>query len=295
MHKELILEKYVNDPIELTLLDDLLCCNGIVIANDVKYFDAVTDPSGHVHGLYADNQQRLVYFHNENSAPEAKIISKRLCDNAQAFISEEDGILHILVVDGSKSGQLDYFYTSGNSWLKSTSFFIDDDAKFVSSCPCKDGCFAVLVSNDAEQNLWLVKGASWKKFRSFNFDVDAQCISLANCDDTIEIYYPDGDDIRMQEVNISEIEYVEEDGMANGNMLNSKYIMQINENAKKLELHSEQIEALKTTLAECEKISRQMTSVKESMKLYENQINQLNIRLQELVNRFNGIARSVTR
>ena len=77
--------------------------------------------------------------------------------------------------------------------------------------------------------------------------------------------------------------------MANGNMLNSKYIMQINENTKKIQSHSEQIEALRATLTECEKISRQMTSVKESMRLYEN------IKLQELVNRFNGIVRSVPR
>ncbi|MBE5819104.1 MAG: hypothetical protein E7312_08665 [Clostridiales bacterium] len=294
MHEELILEKYVNDPVRLTLSDGLLCCKGVVIANDVEYFDAVTDTKGNVHGIYTDSQQRLIYFHNINRVPEAKIIAKRLCSDAQAFISEEDGVLHLLVVGGAISGQIDHFYTSGNNWQKSKSLLIGDKA-YTSSCPCRDGCFAVLLSKDAEQTLWLVKNASWKKISNFNIDTKAECISLANRDDVIEIIYPDGDDMLMKEVNISENESFEEESMANGNMLNSKYIMQINENTKKLETHSEQIETLKTALAECDKISRQMMSVRESMKLYENQINQLNIRLQELVNRFNGIIRSASR
>ena len=294
MYNELILEKYVDDPIELTLSNGMLCCKGVVIANDVKSFDAVTDTQGHVHGVYTDGMQRLVYFHNCNIAPEAKIIAKRLLDNAQTFISEEDGVLHLLVVNGSESGKIDHFYTSGKNWLKSKSLLIGDNT-YASSCPCSGGRFAVLVTNGDEQTLWLVKNASWRKIRSFNIDADEEIISLASRDDTVEIFYPNGDDMQMQEVDISENKRFEEESMANGNMLNSKYIMQINENTKKIQSHSEQIETLRAALTECEKISRQMASVKENMRLYENQINQLNIKLQELVNRFNGIVRSVPR
>ena len=47
-------------------------------------------------------------------------------------------------------------------------------------------------------------------------------------------------------------------------MLNSKYIMQITENTRKLESHSEQIESLRSALAECEKISRQIKDIENT-------------------------------
>ena len=294
MQDELILEKYVTTPVELRLVDGVLQCAGVVIANDAKYFDAVTDKNGVVHGIYVDFGQKLVYFNMVKGVPEVKIVARNLLADAKAFIGEEDGVLHMLVVGGSKISQIDHFYTSGKNWVKSNSLFVGNEASFISSCPCKHGKFALLVANGEALTLWWSKNSTWKQKKIYGIDVDSEWISIASCGEDVEIFYPENNDIKMQTAELLENEQNScvEDDMANGNMLNSKYIMQITENTRKLEMHSEQIESLRVALIECEKISKQMSSVKEAIKLYENQINQLNIRLQELVNRFNGVVRA---
>lgn len=294
MPDELILEKYVNEPIYLTLdCRGMLQCGNVVIADEVRYFDAVTDIKGNIHGIYSAGNGQIVYFRMRDGVPLNKIIASAAGEGTEMSITEDGGILHILIVTGRN---IHHFFTNGGQWVKSGVLTLKKGAVYVSSCPCSKGRFALIISQSGSNRLYVNDNGRWSCKSLQELPDDKENITMSFYDGNVEIYYVSADGVETKSVDIddmnTELIRKEENNMANGNVINSKFIEQMNDNSKKTEDIQAQLCKLSDVVEAMEAKLKVLNVYKESMKQYETQINQLNIKIQELTNRFNGIVRT---
>ena len=88
--------------------------------------------------------------------------------------------------------------------------------------------------------------------------------------------------------------------MANGSIINSRYVTQLQENTDEIALIKEELSKLRSDidnmskiLENAEKQYKYITICRDAAKQHDTQINQLGIKLQELINRFNGFSKQV--
>lgn len=294
MIDEIVLEKYVNMPIYL-LLDDygMLQCGNVVVADNVKYFDAATDTCGNVHGIYMSNDGKIIYFRMKNGVPVNKIIASSVKLNADMSLTEDCGTLHILIVSGVA---VYHFFTVSGSWIKSDKLLLKDGFVYVSSCPCGKHRFAMLISYNGDDKIYINDNGKWTNESMAGLPKDKESVTMSFYDGNIEIYYIENGIVKtitVENNNESGVNENLEAKLANGNVINSKYIEQMNDNVRQTENINAELKKLESTVENIEKQLKQLNVFKENMRQYETQINQLGIKIQELTNRFNGILKSI--
>lgn len=295
MSDELILEKYVKEPVFIYLDDNgMLQCGDVVIADHVKYFDAATDTKGSVHGIYMTHNGQIIYFGMHDGIPVNKVIASKVRENTDMSLTENNGTLHILI---ACDNSVYHFFTYGGAWIKSNVLTIRNRSEYITSCPCDKGRFALIISGDNNDILYINDNGKWTSHNLSGLPLDKETVTMSFYDGFIEIYYMENSKIKILTVDIgqyfSNTNFGEEYKMANGNTLNSKFIEQMNDNCKKTENITYELKKLSAAVDNMEKQMKQLTVYKENMKQYETQINQLGIKIQELYNRFNGVIKSV--
>lgn len=295
MSDELMLEKYVKEPIFIYLDDNgMLQCDNIVIADHVKYFDAATDIKGYVHGIYMTTGGQIIYFGMHDGVSVNKTIASKVHENTDMSLTENGGTLHILI---ACDNAVYHFFTRGGAWIKSNVLTIKKQSEYITSCPCDKGRFALIISTDNNDILYLNDNGKWASHNLSGLPLDKETVTMSFCDGFIEIYYIVDSNIKTLTLDInqyySNTNFGEEYKMANGNTLNSKFIEQMNDNCKKTEDMTYELKKLSAVVDNLEKQMKQLALYKENMRQYETQINQLGIKIQELYNRFNGVIKSV--
>ncbi len=305
MIKELLLEKYVASPLSVTLSDsNMLEANGIIINNNVTNFDAVTDVSGAIHGVYLTADSMLQYFRMQSGLPITKTIAKDLPRNTSACfsISEEAGILHILVCRNENTFNMHHYRTKNNSWIKSTVLNAEAGSELVDICPLGDGGFAILLRNGKKYKLYIISGNKHEEIK-IPIEEELSDISMTQSDNDIEFIFCDSQEnikcIKLSDIRASNrSDNFKEAKMANGSIINSKYIALAEQNQKEinslkssLEALTAQIESLKATSEPTGNQIKYLTMSREQIRQHDNQINQLSIRIQELNNRVNALSK----
>lgn len=315
MKRELILEKYCSAPIQIKVNEDnMLDCSGVIVADNISLFDAVTDMSGTVHGVLLNTDGQIVYFRLADGLPVSKSIASGISKKALRHLSitEQDGILHILIVKCEKNFTVHHYRTQGNSWIRSCPKNMDPSTEYIDSCPCSAGKFALLVKYDDKELLYLETSGKWQQIQHPALPRDYTDISMSYFNGNIEIITDtDRDGVQSSILatldtprqnsgvfEIKEITNNAEDNMANGSIINSKYITELQNNTSEIDALKEQLAQLKASLDSIHKMlensERQykyITVCRDSVKQHDTQINQLNIKIQELTNRFNGFTK----
>lgn len=292
MPDEIVLEKYVNEPINL-LLDDsaMLQCGNVVVAENVKCFDAATDVNGNIHGIYMSSDGKIIYFRMKNSVAVNKIIASFVNPDTDMSLTEDGGTLHILIVS---NGVVYHFFTKGDLWKRSDKLMLKEGFMYVSSCPCGKNKFAILVSHNADDIMYVNDNGKWSNRNIVGLPEDKETVTMSFYKGNMEIYYIERDCVKtivvgMDDESENNINRNGEIKMANGNMINSKFIEQVNDNSRRVDNINETLTKLENSVENIEKQIKQLNMYKENAKSYEIQINQLGIKIQELSNRFNGI------
>ncbi len=307
---EIVLEKYTAAPKHLILSDNgMLECCGIVIAQDVLLFDAATDISGNIHGVFFNNGGEIVYFMLGDKAPVNKVMAICVLQKNLKYISvdERDGIVHIIIVKNDKLPTLYHYFTSNNDWVRAAPKQLEDCKAVFSSCICDDNGIAVLTENKNTYQLYFNEKDNWYS-ENIVFPDAFDDIGMAFLDRSIEIITRQGAEYNIQKISVekffesiriaSKINSEKEYAMANGNTINSKFILQLQENTetiKNLNTRNSEIqrelESIRQMLESQQASFRTMSSYRDTMRQYETQINHIGIKLQELSNRLNGIAK----
>lgn len=315
MNDEIILEKYTNKPITIKINEDnMLDCGGVIVADNVLLFDAITDISGAVHGVLLNAQGQILYFRLAGGLPVSKSIASGVAQKSLKHLSitEQDGILHILIVKCEKNFTVHHYRTQGNSWIRSFPKNMDAATMYVDSCPCGQGKFALLVKCDENYILYLETFGKWQQIQHSPLPEDYTDISMTYFNGNIELVtsHEDGKVISSvlaspsiqkaenQAFEIKEIRKNPEDNMANGSIINSRYVTQLQENTDEIALIKEELSKLRSDidnmskiLENAEKQYKYITICRDAAKQHDTQINQLGIKLQELINRFNGFSK----
>ncbi len=297
MPDELVLEKYVSAPIYL-LLDDngMLQCRDMIIADNVKYFDAVTDARGGVHGIYTAVNGQIIYFRMNCGAPVNKIIASGANDGTDISITEDGGALHILIAFRTV---IHHFFTHNGAWVKSNSIPLKEHSAYTASCPCSRGRFAIIISSRNDDKLLISNGEKWISRNLSGLPYDKETVTVSFFEGNLEIYYILDGQIDLMTVNIDSVNtisntnYSEDPKMANGNVLNSKFIEQVNDNCKRTDDINAELQRLSSTMDNMERQMKQISVYRDNIRQLETQINQLSIKIQELANRFNGVVKNI--
>lgn len=168
---ELILEKYVDSPIVLRINENnMLECRGVTIADNVIFFDAVTDINSAVHGVILNSEGQILYFKLAEGLPVSKVIASGVQESALKHISitECDGILHIFIIKSEKNLSMYHYRTQSGSWLRSGTKSFVVDAEYMSSCPCMGGKFAVLMNIDGRERLFIESSGRFQEVQCVN-------------------------------------------------------------------------------------------------------------------------------
>lgn len=307
LQRELLLEKYTSKPICVKINDDdMLDCGGVVVADNILLFDAATDAVGAVHGVLLNKDGQIIYFRLADGLPISKSIAKGISQSSlkQLSITEQDGILHILIVKCEKNFTVHHYRTRGNSWVRSIPKIMDSSTEYIDSCPCDDGRFAILLKCAEKETLYLECMGKWQQLQHLPLPEAYTDASMSYLNGKIEIATDTVSDgvkvfvLAALDTSGNENNKKTEDNMANGSIINSKYINELHNNTSEIEALKEQLSQLKISaegmskvIENAEKQYKYITMCREALKQHDTQINQLNIKLQELINRFNGFAK----
>lgn len=307
MQRELLLEKYTSKPICVKINDDdMLDCGGVVVADNVLLFDAATDAVGAVHGVLLNKDCQIIYFRLADGLPISKSIATGISQSSlkQLSITEQDGILHILIVKCDKNFTIHHYRTRGSSWVRSAQKSMDNSTEYIDSCPCDDGRFAILLRCAEKEVLYIEYMGKWQQLQHMPLPEAYTDVSMSYLNGEIEIVTHTALDGVKASVLVALDRSINEnnkktgDNMANGSIINSKYINELHSNTAEIEALKEQLSQLRASvdgmsklIENTEKQYKYMTMCREVIKQHDTQINQLNIKLQELINRFNGFTK----
>lgn len=307
VQEELLLEKYTAKPISVRInSDDMLDCGGVVVADDVVMFDAATDRAGAVHGVLLNKSGQIIYFRLAGGLPISKSIAGGVAQRTLKHLSitEQDGILHILIIKCDKSFAVHHYRTNGNSWIRSSPVNVDISAEYIASCPCDAGRFALLLKNADKELLYVEATGKWQQLSHEPLPKDYTDISMTYFNGQLEttthtaLGGVSSAALVALDIPTDNNDKKTEGNMANGNIINSKYINELHSNTADIEelkarLSSlnESLDSIHKTLENAEKQYKYITMCREAVKQHDTQINQLGIKLQELINRFNGFAK----
>lgn len=315
LNTQLILEKYTNSPILLTLSDDnMLECGGIIIADNVLQFDAVTDVNGTVHGVVHNADGHIFYFRLSNGLPVSKSIAANVSERSLKHLSitEEDGILHILLIKCDRNMNVYHYRTQGNTWVRSYPKSFDLQTEYISCCPCNGGKFALLMDCNGKRHLYIARDGRFNEIKCEEIPDGYTDVIMSHNDGNIELIASYGKyGVKVMNIAeldqqcaedksfvIKEIKKGMEDNMANGNIINSKYISDLQNNISETEKLKneitelrEKLDSIQQLLENAEKQYKYLSVCRDTLRQHDTQLNQANIRIQELANRLNGIAR----
>lgn len=307
MQRELLLEKYTSKPICVKINDDdMLDCGGVVVADNVLLFDAATDAGGAVHGVLLNKDGQIIYFRLADGLPISKSIAAGISQSSlkQLSITEQDGILHILIVKCDRNFTIHHYRTRGSSWVRSAPKYMDNSTEYIDSCPCDDGRFAIFLKSAEKEVLYIEYMGKWQQLQHMPLPEAYTDVSMSYLNGEIEIATHTVSDGVKASVLVALDRPINEnnkktgDNMANGSIINSKYINELHSNTAEIEALKEQLSQLRASvdgmaklIENTEKQYKYMTMCCEAIKQHDTQINQLNIKLQELINRFNGFAK----
>lgn len=291
-NSELTLDKYVEEPICLALNDGMLEVGGVTVADEVTEYDAVTDVDKSVHGVVLRRDKSIVYFCVKRGVPTCKVIATNAKAVEGLAVTECKGVLHILIYTGGEQARAFHFYTRDGKWQKSAEKRFDGGWAYKGCCSMGEDLL-LMVKNGVNWAFWADDGVKWRKME-LDSELVADDAELEEAHGVIGINYIADGKVRTMPLKLFECqEYDGEDIMANGNTLNSKYIMQLNKVEEMLGELKARVEEISQKAEALDKIIKQMNKIKEMTGQHELQINQLSIRLQETNNRLTGVMRGI--